>query len=272
MGVVDALFAVLFAVMGSLLCYVVGKVGVVGAFEALKGGMRRVVEGPDRRPRLSALDRECPFGYDYPLDLRGRIDDLDYPIEDVVAEIEALEEGRAYRMPPHPMEGWTEKERMAGRRLPNGGRPIDTPVVEQAPAWPTPAAPPMPLRGLNRRVRHRGEASGLTPLIMTVHPAGEKPVEDWTPPGRREWRLMGGPYDGEVAVTLGEPEVIALPDGVEYEQVTDPDSGAFLGGYAIRGWNVPCLTCGQHPHKEGGTALSTNDNHRYEPAPWEDLT
>jgi hypothetical protein len=41
---------------------------------------------------------EDPYRIRYPIDLADRIDDPTVPIEDVIREVEALEEGREYRM------------------------------------------------------------------------------------------------------------------------------------------------------------------------------
>jgi hypothetical protein len=253
MGVADVVFAVVYSVLAALLGRAVWRHGFLGVFEALKGGMRRVVEGP--MPRKEKAD---PWAITYPLDLLGRIEDLDYPIEDVVAEIEALEEGRAYRMPKQRKE-------------------IETPVVRQGSPVPEPAAPPAEttilrtLGGQYREVRHPGEASNVVPLLLVGERGPEPVVADYLggeavnlPTKREQFDLLGGPYAGRTVVVLNRPRVIVL-QGVPYAAITDPDSGAFLGGYAVDGWDVPCEVCNRHPHRPEGTVLDPRD-HQYRPS------
>jgi hypothetical protein len=290
-GVVEIVFALVYAVTGAALARAVWRHGLIGTFEALKGGMRRVVEGP--MPR-----KGDPWAPTYPPGIEVLIGDLDGPVLDLVLAVEQWVEGgesdSRFQVRTCARGGHTLPQ---GRSrcdecevCPDCGRPVHdnpcppparTPVVEQAPAWPTEAAPPAIapdpdiMEGADRdtfldlingrgetarRIRHRGEASNVVPIVA-----------DWLggeaadlPTTREQFDLLGGPHSGRTVTVLNRPRVIVL-EGVRYEAVTDPDTGAFLGGYAIRGWDVPCEVCNQHPHRPRGSALEPRD-HAYRPS------
>lgn len=57
-------------------------------------------------------------------------------------------------------------------------------------------------------------------------------------------RLIGGPYDGHTATITETPPVVEL-DGTRYVRLDDPDTGEFLGGYAVENeWTTAGITSG----------------------------
>lgn len=78
---------------------------------------------------------------------------------------------------------------------------------------------------------------------------GEKPITVMT-----SVTLHGGRADGQRIVLSRTPERIAVGDQW-YEQIKDPDTGRFLGGYARSVLNCACSYCGQPPHAYEGTHL-----------------
>jgi hypothetical protein len=247
---------------------VVREVGLGPMFDAVKGAVRWLSRGlgaAARRAVEGPPERKAPWAIEYPRGIEALIADLDGDPRELVDAVRRWVEGGE-----DPSSQQARVCRACGKPLPQGrarcpecapckdcerpGHDGPCPPPRRDPMrpesmWPTAAAPPA-LSG----------ASSLTPLLVSVDPAGSKPVEDLTPT-EEEFRLLGGPYAGEavrLVYLVGPPEVIALPDGVQYEQVTDPDSGAFLGGYAIRGGDVPCSYCHQPPHRADGT-------HTYDP-------